>query len=202
LKALGTLLGLVYPLLVFAGLTWLSPRALAVLIGAVLLIRAIVKFRGTAWRRLSPLFGAAGIVAGLVALAALFDDGRYFQILPVVVNVGLLMSFARTLWSGPSMVETLARLHHRTLPSGGPAYCRRVTIVWCGFFAANAAVILWLALAASLETWTLYTGLLAYLLVGVLFAMEALYRAWRFRHYEDGLADAVLRRIFPPRVSA
>ena len=99
------------------------------------------------------------------------------------------------------MAECLARLHHTTLPPGAIPYCRLITILWSLFFALNALFILWLAVAASLATWALYTGLLAYLVAGTLFATEKTYRAWRFRHYGQGVADAILRRIFPPRMS-
>ncbi len=64
---------------------------------------------------------------------------------------------------------------------------------------ANAGVSLWLALYATLAQWTVYTGVVAYLLAGTLFTIEIAYRAWRFRDHRDGLADQVLRRIFPPR---
>jgi len=47
--------------------------------------------------------------------------------------------------------------------------------------------------------WTLYTGLLAYLLVGAVFAGELTYRAWRFRRYDGDVTDVFLRRLFPPR---
>jgi uncharacterized membrane protein len=67
------------------------------------------------------------------------------------------------------------------------------------FFALNALVIVWLAAAASLDTRALYTGLFAYLLAAGVFAVEVVYRAWRFRDYAGGLVDAVLRRVFPPR---
>jgi len=53
--------------------------------------------------------------------------------------------------------------------------------------------------AASLAAWTLYTGFLGYLVIGLLLAGEHVYRAWRFRRYDDGVADLLLRRIFPPR---
>ena len=55
------------------------------------------------------------------------------------------------------------------------------------------------SLAASLEVWTLYTGLVSYLLIGTLFAIEFVYRHWRFRRYLGAPTDALLRRIFPPR---
>lgn len=202
MNAFGALVGLSYPFAVFLGLQWLSPRVLAFVIGLVLLVRVVVRGRGRAWRHLSTLLGTAVLVGGLIGLAALLDDGRYFKLLPVVVNLGLFLGFARSLARGPSLVETLARLHYSRVPAEHLPYCYRVTIVWSVFFALNALFILWLAAAASLEAWTLYTGLIAYLLAGTLFVTEAVYRAWRFRHYEDGPGDAILRRIFPPRVGA
>jgi uncharacterized membrane protein len=197
---LSVLFGLLYPCVVFVGLKWLSPRILALAIGSMLLMRAIVKFRGAACARLVPLASPAVLIAGPVGLAALLDDGRYFKLLPVIVNVGLLLAFTRTLQRGPSMVERLARAHYQTLAPGASLYCRRVTVVWCVFFALNSAILFWLAVRASLAVWTLYAGFLAYVVVAVIFAVEMVYRAWSFRHYEDGLIDVILRRIFPPRV--
>ena len=55
-------------------------------------------------------------------------------------------------------------------------YTRRVTQLWCLFFIANALIISLLALYAPLAWWTLYTGLIAYLLMGLLFAGEWLVR--------------------------
>jgi uncharacterized membrane protein len=43
----------------------------------------------------------------------------------------------------------------------------------------NAAFIAWLAFYGSLVSWTIYTGLLAYLLAGGLFLAELLYRQHR-----------------------
>jgi uncharacterized membrane protein len=44
----------------------------------------------------------------------------------------------------------------------------------------NASFIVWLAFYASLASWTLYTGFLGYLLAGVLFMAELVYRQRRF----------------------
>jgi uncharacterized membrane protein len=97
------------------------------------------------------------------------------------------------------MVETLARRRFGHVPPEHAGYCRRVTEVWCAFFAANGAVIGWLALRASLDAWAVYTGLVAYLLMGTLFAAETTYRAWRFRRYEGDVTDMIFRRVFPPK---
>jgi len=62
------------------------------------------------------------------------------------------------------------------LPPAAVRYTRQVTRVWVAFFAFNASVATGLALLAPLSWWTLYTGLIAYLLMGLLFAGEWLVR--------------------------
>jgi uncharacterized membrane protein len=201
LRGLEAAASLVYPFVVYLGLQMVSPRTLAAILAVLVVARSARRLRQASWTLLAPVVSAAALVLAVVTLAALFDDGRFFTLVPVVVNLGLFAAFARSLVRGPSLVESLARLRYRTLPAEAEAYCRRVTAVWCVFFVLNAAFTLWLALRASLAAWTLYTGLVAYVVIGVLFGLELVYRAWRYRHYEDGLADLVLRRIFPPRVA-
>ena len=68
-------------------------------------------------------------------------------------------------------------------------------------FTAHGLVASWLAVVGPPERWALYTGLIAYLLVGALFSAEFVYRQWRFRRYLGAPTDALFRRIFPPRSS-
>jgi hypothetical protein len=44
----------------------------------------------------------------------------------------------------------------------------------------------------------LYTGLIAYVLIGILGASEYVVRKARFREYGNGLHDRLLARVFPP----
>jgi uncharacterized membrane protein len=55
-----------------------------------------------------------------------------------------------------------------------------VTQVWCWFFSVNGAIALATALWASPAIWTLYNGLIAYLVMGLLFAGEYVVR-WHFK---------------------
>ena len=185
-----------YPLLVYGGLRLLQPRWLALALGGALLLRELGRSRGGPT---SPLLVPLILVGVVLALAMVFNEGRFFRFVPVLVNVALLVSFARTLIAGPSMVESLARRRVGHVPLEHLGYCRRVTEVWCAFFALNSAVILWLALRGPLEHWVVYTGLVAYGLMGALFTAEMTYRAWRFRRYEGDVTDVFFRRLFPPR---
>jgi len=124
-------------------------------------------------------------------------DARALRLVPVFINLGLLYAFAGTLRSGPTMLERFARMRDPNLSPARVRHCRTATAVWCGFFAANAAVCLALAWAGPLWLWTLYTGAIAYLLMALLFAVEWLVRSWRFHRLAVAWADPVLRRFFP-----
>jgi uncharacterized membrane protein len=201
LKLFQILTGIGYPFLVYAGLTRAGPRMVAITLAVMLALQATLT-----WSRRSPAL-VSGLLVPAAALgvvlipAALFDEGQFFLLVPVLVNAVLLIAFGRTLLNGPSMVESFARLRGRQLPTDEIAYCRIVTVIWCLFFALNGGFTLWLALYRSLAWWTLYTGLLAYLLIGALFATEMVYRYWRFRPYDGSVTDPLFRRIFPPRGS-
>jgi uncharacterized membrane protein len=120
--------------------------------------------------------------------------------MPVLINGVLLATFASSLSSTP-MVERFARMQDPELGPAQVSYCRGVTRVWCGFFVFNMLISGLLALFAPLEAWALYTGLIAYVLMGLLGASEYVVRKSRFREYGAGLHDRVLARIFPPRAA-
>jgi uncharacterized membrane protein len=94
----------------------------------------------------------------------------------VAVNLALLSSFAYSLMHPPSAIERLARLRHPDLSEQAVAYTRKVTKVWCAFFVINAGIAFITAAWASPETWALYNGVIAYILMGCLFGIEYLVR--------------------------
>ena len=124
-------------------------------------------------------------------------DPRALLLVPVFVNLGLLFAFGRTLRGGPTLVEQLARLREPALSAAQVRHCRTTTEVWCAFFAANVAICTALAWFAELWLWTLYTGVISYLLGALLFAAEWLVRSWRFHRLRAAWADPLLRRFFP-----
>jgi uncharacterized membrane protein len=197
MKLLRGLLAVAYPFLIFAGLRWLEPRWLALLLGVSLLLRSATRWQRPSRQELQRLLAPALLVAAVLVPTLVLNDARYLLFVPVLVNAALLLAFARTLRRGPTLVETFARLQHPDLSEAQVRHCRTVTVVWCVFFAANAAVCLWLALAADLWIWTLYTGLVSYGLVGLVFAAEFVVRSWRFRNYQGTLVEPLFRRLFP-----
>ena len=191
-------LALGYPLLVYLALGTLSPRALGLgVLGLVALRLALVAPRGVAaYARLGLASAAAMLAASATTLV--WNDPRVLLLAPALVNLALLVVFASSFAGSETLIETFAEAQGGALPADERVYCRRVTALWCAFFVANAGVIIALALAGTRAQWALYTGIVAYLLMGLVFAAEFLYRHWRFRRYFGLPTDPVLRRLFPP----
>jgi uncharacterized membrane protein len=88
----------------------------------------------------------------------------------------MLGLFGLSLKYGPPMVERLARMREPQLPARAIVYTRQVTIAWSVFFLCNGLLAAALTLWAPLSWWMLYTGLISYGLMGLLFAIEWLIR--------------------------
>lgn len=168
------MLSLAYPLAVYLLLGRFEPRWLALLLCLLAVLRAIAA-REALW------LWAALATGGLAAWASLGNAVLPLKLYPVLVNAALLLVFGLSLRFGPPVAERLARLRDPVLPPAAVAYTRRVTQVWCGFFACNGAIALATALWASERTWALYNGLVAYILIGTLFAIEWLVRRAKVR---------------------
>jgi uncharacterized membrane protein len=128
-------------------------------------------------RALSALLSVAYPVLILVLLRRYADKipgmaAFGLKLYPVAVNAVLFTAFFKSLLRGPSAIEKLARLRRPNLGPEGVAYTRKVTQIWCAFFVFNGLLSLGLALWASTESWALYTGGVAYALMGLLFLGE------------------------------
>lgn len=174
---------LLYPFLVLLLLDRLGPYPMLLLVGALAVLRLALP---VARRLPADLVLAPLVAAAVVGLVAMLDAEFALRLYPVLMNVVLLHVFARSLWTGPSMIERFARLHEPDLDAQGVRYTRAVTMVWVGFFALNGLVALGLALFGSWLAWASYTGGIAYLLAGLLLLGEFLVRG-RIRR-RDGRA--------------
>ena len=198
---LSVLLALGYPVLVYLALPLASPRALGLGILTVFALRLAVVARGSivSWLRLAGPVAAAVVAASVASLV--WNDPRALLLTPALVNFALLATFALSFAARETTIEALAQAQVGTLSAEEHRYCRVLTVLWCAFFLANGVVATKLALDGSRENWALYTGLVAYVLMGIFFAGEFIYRHWRFRRYVGLPTDALLRRIFPPEES-
>jgi uncharacterized membrane protein len=175
-KTLLSLLTVAYPFAVFYGAHFVAPRYLVLLLVVVALLRLL------SWQS-GPLSAGLGwqvlwlvVILLLVALSWLGNNELGLKLYPVVVNSSLLVVFAASLWQSQSLVERMARWREPDLPPSAVVYTRKVTQVWCVFFAVNGALATYTALFSSRQVWLLYNGLLAYVLIATLMAVEWLVR--------------------------
>jgi len=168
------LLTLAYPLAVYFGMHYVEPRAIA---GLLLVLLALRLAGNAGWMR--PLLVIGMLYCGFAIWANNLITLRFY---PALVSAGMLSIFAWSLRSPQPLIERLARLQHPDLPPEGVVYTRRVTQVWCAFFAMNGAIALATALWGSFEQWSLYNGLISYLLTGALLGGEYMVRLRTQKH--------------------
>ena len=181
IRALAGMVFVAYPALVWFGLSRWSPRLLALAMLAVFVPMALYRLRGVPREQLRSLALLPLVTVIALLLAALLDSGGYVLLVPVVVNVALLFGFGSTLRRGSiPMIERFARLQSAELGTSEKDWCRLWTRIWCAFFIFNGGTTLVLALTSPVSWWALYTGLLAYVLIGALLGLEWLMRRRRF----------------------
>ncbi|WP_107688354.1 COG4648 family protein [Neisseria wadsworthii] len=168
-QVLLAIVSIAYPLLWYYGREHGAFFWLAAAMCALWLIRAAMQ-KTRAQQAVSLL------LAAFFAVVIVFrrPDSMYWY--PVAVSLLMLAVFGASLFAEQTLIERLARLQNPDLPPEGVRYTRRVTQIWCGFFIFNAATAGLLALSGRYHWWAVYTGMVSYILMGVLFAGEWLYR--------------------------
>lgn len=162
-----------YPLLVYLGLTMVGPRWLAALLLVIALGKlAFNHFAGMVIGNTGWLLLAASVATAITLVSGSVLGLKFY---PVLVNGLMLILFSISLWRPPSMIERFARLQHQALPPAAVRYTRKVTWIWCVFFIINGSIAT-LTVFASESLWALYNGFIAYMLMGLLLAGEYLVR--------------------------
>jgi uncharacterized membrane protein len=161
---------IIYPfLLFFLFRNGFQPRLLSILLIAC----AVFQMLGRKKNPLSRVFAAICFLFAI--LLAFLNSAVAAKIYPIAVNFVLLAFFFISLIYPPSLAERFARIKNPDLPEKAVDYCRKVTLVWCFFFIINAGLS-FATLHFSTEVWTVYNGFISYLLIGLLFTVEFIYR--------------------------
>lgn len=101
------------------------------------------------------------------------------------INLLMLWVFARTLRRGREpLVTRFARRIHGTLAAEIELYTRRVTLMWCAFFAGQIAASALLFAFSTLEAWSLFVNVLSVPAIAVAFVIEYVYRVLRHPNHE------------------
>lgn len=162
---------IIYPLLVYWGTRWLEPRFLGLIVVAIYALRILIVTRRPALRWL--------VLVVILTAGALFwflNSELLLKLVPALINLVLAAGFTYTLFYPPTLPARMAELQHGFITPAIARYTNRVTCMWIGFFCFNANLAVITAIWASREIWMLYNGLIAYVLIGLVFAGEYAYR--------------------------
>ncbi|HKJ18397.1 MAG TPA: hypothetical protein VJ984_13680 [Xanthomonadales bacterium] len=162
-----------YPLLVFFGLKVLPPS----FFGLVLVVLLALRFGILRPDERKILLPILLVFLAYALTASILGSERFLLFYPVLVNLSLCFLFAWSLRDEEPLLLRVLRKRGVPMSIYAPRYLYCLTIIWSVFFLLNAAIAAWTT-TQSLEVWTIYNGLIAYILVGVLLGSE-----WLFRIY-------------------
>ena len=132
-------------------------------------------------------------------IGTLLNSMIYMLYLPSIVSTIFLIALIYSLIFPPSTIEVFAKRITSDLSIEETVYCRHVTLIWVCFLGLNGVAAYYTACCASLRLWSLYNGVITYLMMGLLFAVELSYRSWRFRRYAGLPTDFIFKKLFPPK---
>ncbi len=192
-KILDAAVLILYPLIVFFGLTYLGVRWTAFLL-LVLVARRfaamVLSNRDTSRLVIIQALAMTAIIGAAAAVGSVFA----LHIAPFAVSLTFIVLFASSLRSTP-IIERFARLQKPELPPEEIAYCRALTKLWVAVLAANSFLLLFAALFADETLWAILAGPVSYGLLGAVFTVEYPYRKWRFQDFGDNPIDKILRPL-------
>jgi uncharacterized membrane protein len=163
-------MAVVYPVLIYFGLQAVDPRWLTLLLLLIAARHVFGKFLPPALRAVCGI----GVVT-LVGITLITGSDRGLLLYPVLMSALMFLLFFGSWLRPPTIIEMIARVREPQLPEAAVRYTRKLTLVWCAFFIVNGGIAL-ATLAMSREWWTLYNGLISYLLLGALFFGELVFR--------------------------
>ena len=114
---------------------------------------------------------------GVVCLACLllcFNNALFLKLYPVLMNILVFFGFALSLKKTPLLTLFAQKMGYNLTPSV-IQYTRKATIAWMIFMLCNTFISL-LTVFLSDAIWCLYNGLISYILIGLMFICEYVFR--------------------------
>jgi uncharacterized membrane protein len=190
---------LVYPWAIDAALARFGVRPVAALLLVLTLAGGALPRRAAPARLidLPRVPGFPGAIALLIAAALATGDVRCLFLVPAAVYLWLALLSAASLREPVSLIERAARFIQPRAPEFIRPYCRKVTALWCAFFAVTAAIIAWLVAAGAVDARRAFSSWGLWLPVGALSLVEYVVRKTWFRYYAGGALDRIWAALLP-----
>lgn len=174
-KALVGLILLGYPIAIYLARDHFSPGQMLAGLLALLGVRALVAGWMTSGRAgrhwlLGMLLLVAAVVVGVAGTGLRMQWLRFY---PMVFDLGVASVFIGSLFTRQPLVERISRAFHREpLAPQVVRYTRHVTEAWGALMILIALISLYTALASPLRMWSLFNGVIVYVILVVTFVSE------------------------------
>ena len=169
-----SILAVLYPILAYFGLKYSNPSVVSGLLIVLLILRFILDKSKLSQQKHAKLLFVTVFLLLLISLLTNSEYGILFY--PVAVSLVFFSLFVYSLLFPPTVIARIALMQKESLSAYGIKYTNLVTLAWCIFFAINAGIAFYTAMYSDIETWTLYNGMISYILMGVLGSTEWLVR--------------------------
>ena len=121
------------------------------------------------------------IFLALGCLCLILSSTIILKLYPLLLNILFLITFIGTLFSPPSIIFRFVIMQDRSIIGSlnekrVSDYCHKVTYMWCVFFIFNGILAACTIISGSDIFWSVYNGLISYILIGLLFAGEFMVR--------------------------
>lgn len=198
-RTIASLIGAValvlYPLILWLGIRH-GQLALASTIAAILVLpAALARIAGgtrTQFKSVRSLAWVPLLTVTCLVISASLNAQDLAMMTPIAINGLLLVTFGSSLKWGPPLIERFARLQEEELSSAQVRWCRGWTFAWCAYFVFNIITLTLLIAFAPPTWWALYTSLIAYIIMGLLFAAERFGRWHRFERERSPTSSFLL----------
>lgn len=172
LFALVAAIAAIYPFLIYFGLSQYGIRTLAICLLVVLSLRVLL------WQQFSKQEKLALIIliTVLCGIAAWLRSEAILRYYPVLMNLAFGSVFLLSLRTDQPLIERIMSLMIKDLPSRAIRYLRGLTLAWGIVLIINAIISFYTACCLSLQQWTIYNGVIAYVVFGLFALGELVYR--------------------------
>jgi len=160
-----------YPFFIYFGLQILQPG----FFGLVLAVLLLLRFGVIRPEERSKVVPVGIILLGYAIASAVVGSTQMLLYYPVLVNAILFVVFAWSLTTKESLLLRIVRARGNLINVKTPGYLSRLTAIWAGFFAINGMIAIWTT-TASMELWTMYNGMISYVLVATIALCEWIFR--------------------------
>lgn len=148
----------------------------------VLIVLVVILFIKLLIEKSKRKFNAIFLVVALALLSlnVIHQHDVFAKLYPVFVSLVLFTVFFSSLFVGEkSIIERLASLSVKKEEQTPffKKYCTNVTKVWCLFFVVNGGIS-FTTVFMDTQIWTLYNGVISYILMGLLFTLEYIARIY------------------------